>query len=55
MAGKWTLLLATVVLGNSTVFGGGVKCLREMGPRGLDIAADGVPQSRSQTGLCRQC
>ncbi len=38
MAGKWTLILAMVVLGNSTVFGGGVKCLREMGPRGLEIA-----------------
>jgi len=38
MAGKWTLILAMVVLGNSTVFGGGVKCLREMGPRGLEVA-----------------
>ena len=38
MAGKWTLILAMVVLGNSTVFGGGVKCLRDMGPRGLEVA-----------------
>ncbi len=38
MAGRWTLILATVVLGNSTVFGGGVKCLREMGPQGLEVA-----------------
>ena len=38
MSGKWTLLLATVILGNSTAWGGGVKCLREMGPQGLDVA-----------------
>jgi hypothetical protein len=38
MAGKWTLLFATVILGNSTAWGGGVECLREMGPQGLDVA-----------------